>query len=200
MLNINRFSTLLGFEKTLPPMRAARAVQALEKRYRYTFHDENKKEIGKEVLAEAEFIAYELQNGGRPDARVEKPCSKCTVSRCIDENDCSRGKTKHYIWSGGLGTSISKTGYIFAQWLITEGLTTFAAVQAHIEAEKAEKERLAQEAAQSAAEQQAAARRKAQKYSSSVIFFLISSVITMNAPYHCLCRLTTLITPVAAGI
>jgi hypothetical protein len=154
MLNINRFSSLLGFEKTLPPMRAARAVQTLEKRYRYTFHDGDRKETGKEVLAEAEFIAYELQNGGQPDVSIERPCGKCNVPYCVDENGCTKGKTKHYIWSGGLGTSISKTGYDFARWLISEGLTTFDAVQERIEAEKAEKERLSREAAQTALEQQ----------------------------------------------
>jgi hypothetical protein len=157
MLNINRFSTLLGFEKTLPPMRAAKAVQALEKRYRYTFHDDDKKEIGKEVLAESEFIAYELQNGGRLDSQIERPCGKCNEPYCVEENDCTKGKTKHYIWSGGLGTSITKTGYGFAQWLIAEGLTTFDAIEARIEAETAEKERLAQEAAQTALEQRKAA-------------------------------------------
>ena len=161
-MNINRFDTLLGYEKTLIPMRAARALDTLQNVFRYTLRDENNNEV-KEVFTEAEFIVYTLQSGRTPEPHQEYPCSKCTVGYCISHETCTKGKTMYYMTDNEYSTQITKTGFDFAQWLITEGLTTFDSVQeriAHVNAETeaskhkaAELERQSQEKA--AAEKQA---------------------------------------------
>ena len=58
-------------------MHAARAKVALSKIYRYSLLDANGDNTGIEVLCVAEYIAYTLQIGWKPDIRIEYPCGKC---------------------------------------------------------------------------------------------------------------------------
>ena len=153
---INRFDTLLGYEKTLKPMRAARVSAVLHKRYRYSLSDNNNSE-SKEVLAEAEFIVYALQTGYKPEPYNEYPCSKCIVRNCIGRESCNKVKTTYYMSNGKFSTKISKTGYSFAKWLMSEGLTTFDAVQERISMETAEAEALKHKAADLEQQNQSAA-------------------------------------------
>lgn len=146
-MKINKFTSLLGYEKTLIPMRAARAETALSKQYRYSLINSDGTDMGKEVLSEAEFIAYALQSGRRPQSYVERPCAKCQESYCVSEESCTKAKTLHKMTDGKYGTKITKTGYNFANYLINAGLVTYEAVQEQINNENTEKEKAAQEAA-----------------------------------------------------
>ena len=155
-MNINKFDTLLGFEKTLLPMRAARATDTLGKRYRYSISDYNKKET-KEIMTEAEFIVYSIQQGWGLKENTDKPCRKCKGLHCIDESACPKGKIKYYVWGKKYGVEITKTGYDFALWLISEDLLTFDSIQERIETEKAAKEQSERDAAKAEQEQKAIA-------------------------------------------
>jgi len=154
-MDINKFNTLLGYEKTLPPMRAARTMDTLEKCYRYSILDKDMNET-KEIMTEAEFIVYSLQNGRELNERIDKPCSKCQVSRCIDAYSCTKGKTKYSLWNEKYGTEITKTGYDFALWLISEELLSFEKVQERIDTETAAKEKTEQETGKKEQEQKIA--------------------------------------------
>lgn len=156
MLIINTFTSLLGFEKTLSPMRAANAKAALSKQYRYSLYDENGNETEKKIMREAEFIAYSLQSGRKPETSIEHNCGKCQVTYCPGNDLCSHGKTVYSMSDGRFSTNITKTGYDFANFLINFGLTTFDAVQAKIDSENEEKEKKAQEAVRIEQEQKAA--------------------------------------------
>ena len=120
-MNINRFDTLLGYEKRLPPMRAAKVLQTLEKCHYYEIEDNNEKNRTTIRLSEAEFIVSALQRKNRL------------------ENKEYNGKLKYHFWGNKWGYRITKTGYDFALWLISEGLTSFETVQERINAETAEK-------------------------------------------------------------
>lgn len=128
-------------------MRAAKADAALSKQYRYSLIDANGNDTEKKVMSEAEFIAYALQTGRKPEARFERPCAKCQESYCIDEDSCIKGKTVCSMTDGKYGTVITKTGYDFANYLINAGLTTYEAVQRQIIHENDEKEKADLEAA-----------------------------------------------------
>lgn len=143
-MNINRFKTLLGYEKTLSPMKLAKAAETLSKNFRYTFLDDDLNEIGKEILTEAELIVYSLKEGLKPESYLEKLCSKCTALVC-PENACVKGKTTYHMKAKKYGTVISKTGYDFALWLVSEDLTTYDSVQARINEEITAKEKAYQE-------------------------------------------------------
>ena len=154
--NIIRLNSLLGYEKTLSPMRAARVIETLEKRYRYDIFDDSMNEI-KEVMTEAEFIIYALQEGRILEEYLNRPCSKCQVARCIDESACTKGKLTYHLKCEKYGTEISKTGYNFACWLIAEGLTTFDNIQMRFNLENAEKARAEQESKKTEQEKKEAA-------------------------------------------
>ena len=138
-MDINRFDALLGYEKTLPPMRKAKAIPILEKQYRYSISDDGINGTT-EILKESEFIVYALQKGYKLKMYANKPCNNCQVLRCFDES-CTKGKIEYYLWGEKYGVNITKTGYDFALWLISEGLTSFEAVQEKINNETAEKEK-----------------------------------------------------------
>jgi len=142
-------------------MHAARAKVALSKIYRYSLLDANGDNTGIEVLCVAEYIAYTLQIGWKPDIRIEYPCGKCEKIRCIGKQSCEKGKTVYYVTGGKYSNLINKTCYDFANYLIDTGLTTFEAVQQQISNEKIANEIAVQEAARIKEEQETAMENEA---------------------------------------
>jgi hypothetical protein len=126
-------------------MRASRAEITLSKQFRYSLQDTNGYETNKVVMSEAEYIAYALQTGRRPETYMEYPCSKCE-EYCIDKSLCAKGKTTCSMTDGSYGTIITKTGYDFANFLLSNGLVSYEAVQRQIDLEKDEYEKAAQAA------------------------------------------------------
>jgi hypothetical protein len=153
-------NSYLGFEKNFPPMRLARARKALCKQYRYTLYDVEGNETTRLIMSEAAFIANRLQNDWKPEAWKERPCAKCAALRCGGEESCELGKTVYGVGAGRFSTQITKTGCDFANYLLAEGLTSYEAVEARIEIEKAAREAAEAEAARSEREQADAEKAK----------------------------------------
>jgi len=133
---INRFKGLLGCEKILEPELSKKATRQLSKIYRFSLWDTAMIEVGSEVISEAEYIAYCLQIGRMPSKSFDKRCRKCHENNCPGKTECPNGKTVYRIGDESFGTIISSHGYDFANYLITNGLTTCESVQSVIDSNR----------------------------------------------------------------
>ena len=138
---INRFSGLLGYEKTLSPAGVKRAVFTLSKLYLFALWDTNVNDAGNEIISEAELIVHCLQTGQMPDKSVDQKCYKCHKNNCDGKALCPKGKTVYSIGDEKFRIYITKTGYGFANYLINAGLTTYEAVQEIIDGEASQIEK-----------------------------------------------------------
>ena len=103
--------TILGYEKTLPPMQAGRIADILATPCTYVIDEVRK------TMTESEYILHALGSGWKPKEYVGK------------------GKTSYGLTNGKYGAGVTKTGYKFALWLVAERLTTQAAVGERLDVE-----------------------------------------------------------------